>query len=273
MNTIILFNKPGKRRPILIAMKLSALFLLFIPSLLITSPGIVSAEISAKDIVQRSDDLLRGDTHRGTYTMTVTTPAWQRELKLNVASKGRDEIFIRILAPAKEAGIGTLRIKNEMWNYLPSVEKTIKIPPSMMMQAWMGSDFDNDDLVKESSIVNDYTHTVIDGNIISDGHPVAKVLLLPRPGAAVIWGSILRWVRTDDFVPLREEYYDEHGKLIKTLEFSDITKVSDRIIPATWKMTSSIQPGHTTTIKLIDVEYNIPIDDSIFTMTNLQKIQ
>jgi len=159
-----------------------------------------------------------------------------------------------------------------MWNYLPSVEKVIKIPPSMMLQPWMGSDFANDDLVKESSIVNDYTHKIISEQNI-DGHPVCKIELTPKPNAAVIWGKIIYWVRKDDYIPLREEFYNEKMKLIKLLEYSDIGKVSDRIIPRVWRMKSIIKPNHYTIVRLVDVKYNIPIDESIFTLANLKKIQ
>jgi outer membrane lipoprotein-sorting protein len=140
------------------------------------------------------------------------------------------------------------------------------------MQSWMGSDFTNDDLVKESSLVNDYTHKIL-GQETVDGHPICQIELTPKPEAAVIWGKILRWVRKDDFIPTKEEYYNERGKLIKILEFSDIGQVSDRVIPRTWTMTSLTKDLHTTAIKLIDVQYNIPVDDSIFALSNLTKIQ
>jgi len=248
-------------------------FLFTLALTLFLLPSTLHAEdLTAQEIVRRSDDLMRGDTNQGLYSMTITTPNWQRELKLYVYSVGRDKMFIRIMEPAKEAGIGTLRIKNEMWNYLPNVEKTIKIPPSMMLQPWMGSEFANDDLVKESSIVNDYTHTIVSEKEV-DGRPLCVIEFIPRPGAAVIWGKILRWVRKDDFVPLKEKYYNERGKLIKELVFSDIEQVSDRMIPKTWTMTSMIKENHITTIKLIDVQFNVPIDENIFTLTNLTKVQ
>ncbi len=227
--------------------------------------------LSAKEIVKQSDDLLRGDTNQGFYLMKITTPHWQRELKLQVFSFARNKIFIRILAPPKEAGIATLRINNEMWNYLPSVEKIIKIPPSLMLEPWMGSDFANDDLVKESSIVDDYIHKILSEEMIND-KIVYKIELLPRPEAAVLWGKIIRWIRKNDFVPLKEEYYNERNKLIKILEFSDIGPLSDRIIPKVWTMTSLIKKGHSTSIKLVDVKYNQPIDENIFTMSNLKKL-
>lgn len=226
----------------------------------------------ARDIVKRSDDLMRGNSNQGIYTMTVHTPDWQRRLKLHVYSLGRDKIFIRILEPAKEAGIGTLRIGNEMWNYLPSVERIIKIPPSLMMESWMGSDFANDDLVKESSLVHDYTHKILAEEKV-DGWEAYKIRLLPKPNAAVIWGKVIRWIRKKDDVPLREEYYSDRGELIKVLTFSDIGPVSDRVIPRTWTMRSVKKKDHYTVIKLKDVTYDQPIDKNIFSMMYLKRAQ
>lgn len=248
------------------------LILLIVLSILLICPfRVVASELNATDIVRRSDDLMRGDSRSGTYSMKIITRRWERELALLVHSLGRDKMFIRILSPAKEAGIGTLRIKNEMWNYLPSVEKTIKIPPSMMLRPWMGSDFANDDLVKESSIVNDYTHEII-GREVINGESVLKIEFIPKPDAPVIWGKLYQWIREKDFVPLKEEYYSEKGKAIKVLEYSDIGQVSDRVIPRTWTMKSLTKKEHSTTIKLLDVTYNQPIDDAIFSMVHLRSV-
>jgi outer membrane lipoprotein-sorting protein len=236
-------------------------------------PQVQTAEIlDATEVVRRSDDLMRGDSRSGTYSMKIVTPKWTRKLTLLVHSMDRDKMFIRILSPAKEAGIGTLRLGNEMWNYLPSVEKTIKIPPSLMLRPWMGSDFANDDLVKESSIVNDYTHQIVDHEDIN-GETVLKIEFTPKPDAPVIWGKLYHWIRESDFVPLKEEYYSERGKAIKVMEYSDIGSVSDRIIPRTWKMSSLTKEGRSTTIKLLEVTYNEPIDDVIFSMSYLRRVQ
>lgn len=229
-------------------------------------------ELSGKDIVKSSENLMRGDSLQGRYAMTVITPGWERKLELNVWEKGRDKTFIRILSPAKEAGTGTLRIKESMWNYLPNVERTIKIPPSMMLQSWMGSDFVNDDLVKESSIVNDYTHTILAEEDI-DGNAVYKIDLTPKPGAAVTWGKIIYWIKKGDFIPVKEEYYKENGELIKVLEYSKVKKMSDRLIPTIWKMTPLKKEGHQTVIEVIDVQYNVPVADSIFSLENLKRIR
>ncbi len=231
-----------------------------------------SESLNATEIVKRSDDLMRGNSHSGTYSMKIVTPRWKRELTLLVHSMDRDKMFIRILSPPKEAGIGTLRIGNEMWNYLPNVEKTIKIPPSLMLRPWMGSDFANDDLVKESSIVNDYTHQIVSHENVN-GESVLKIEFTPKPDAPVIWGKLYHWIRENDLVPLKEEYYSEKGKAIKVMEYSDIGQVSNRIIPRTWEMRSLTKEGHSTTIKLVDVTYNQPIDDVIFSMSYLRRVQ
>jgi len=229
----------------------------------------IAQDLTPQEIVKRADDLLRGDTSQGQYRMSVETPGWKRTLELDAYSIGRDKTFIRILSPPKEAGITTLRIENEMWNYLPKVERTIKIPPSMMFQSWMGSDFNNDDLVKESSIVYDYTHKILYEKQIGS-HDVYKIELIPLPEAPVTWGKLLLWVRKSDFVPLREEFYSERGKLIKILEYSDIKQVSDRTIPTTWKMKSVTKEGHVTIIEVIDIVYNEPVSENIFTLSNLK---
>lgn len=226
-------------------------------------------EISAQEIVKRADDLLRGDTSEGKYKMTVVTPDWQRTLELAAYSSGRDKTFIRIFSPAKEAGITTLRIENNMWNYLPKVERTIKIPPSMMFQTWMGSDFTNDDLVKESSIVYDYTHKILVEKTFTEG-TICKIELIPKPDAAVTWGKLVFWIWKNNFVPLREAFYDEAGKVVKVLEYSQVKQMSDRVIPAIWKMTSVTKEGNYTIIEVVDVQYNKPIDENVFTLANLK---
>ncbi|MEW5915873.1 MAG: outer membrane lipoprotein-sorting protein, partial [Gemmatimonadota bacterium] len=125
-------------------------------------PSVTAAQQpTGHEIVERVEALLWGKTLVADIDMQVTTPRWQRTVSLRTWIERPRRSFIRILAPAKEAGIGSLRIGAEMWNYLPAIERTIKIPPSMMLQPWMGSDFTNDDLVKESSLVNDYEHRVL----------------------------------------------------------------------------------------------------------------
>ncbi len=216
------------------------------------------------------DLILRGDSSFGVYRMSITDPDWQRTLTLKAWEKRVDNrTFIEVLSPPKEAGIVTLKIIHEMWNYLPRVERVIKIPPSMMMQPWMGSDFSNDDLVKASSIVRDYSHKVLE-EVLIRGEEAYKVELLPMPEAPVVWGKILAWVRIVDSMPLRQEFFNEDGELIRVLDFRDIRRIRGREIPVFWEMTPVKKPGRKTVMEVIDLQIDIDIDDSVFSIQNLK---
>jgi outer membrane lipoprotein-sorting protein len=223
-----------------------------------------------RDILDRVEKLLWGTTVQGDYEMTVTTPRWQRTLTLKVWMDRPRRSFIRIVAPAKEAGIGSLRIGSEMWNYLPSVERIIKIPPSMMLQPWMGSDFTNDDLVKESSILDDYRHQVL-GTLRADGVELVQVEAVPKPEAAVVWGRIVYTVRRADFMPVRQEFFSERGERVRVLSFSDVRRVGGRLLPTRWDMRPDAKPGNVTTIVLKDAVFDQPLEDEVFSQRNLQR--
>jgi outer membrane lipoprotein-sorting protein len=243
----------------------------FLPGFFLFAAGIAPAEEpTGRDILDRVENLLWAKTQRGQYEMSIVTPRWQRTLALRVWMDRPRRSFVRVDAPAKEAGIGSLRIGSEMWNYLPSVERTIKIPPSMMLQPWMGSDFTNDDLVKESSIVDDYTQRVL-GTSVSEGEAVYQVEAVPKLDAAVVWGRILYWVRKSDFMPLKQEFFNERGELVRVMTFSDVRSVGGRRVPTRWEMRPVGKPGNVTAVVLKDAVFDPPIDDEVFTQRNLQK--
>jgi len=223
-----------------------------------------------REILDRVEKLLWGSTVQGEYEMTISTPRWQRTLGLRLWMDRPNRSFVRIVSPAKEAGIGSLRIGSEMWNYLPNVERVIKIPPSMMLQPWMGSDFTNDDLVKESSILDDYTHKVL-GTTQLDGEAVVQVEAVPKPDAAVVWGRIVYWVRRANTMPLKQEYFSERGERVRVLAFSDVRKVGGRTLPTRWEMRPDAKPGNSTLVVLKDAAFDRPVDDEIFSQRNLQK--
>jgi len=223
-----------------------------------------------RKIVSSIEARLWGHTSEGEYGMTITTPHWSRTLQLKSAMQRPSKTFVRILSPKKEAGIGSLRIKNEMWNYLPKIERVIKIPPSMMLQPWMGSDFTNDDLVKESSMVDDYVHHV-DGVEENNGVAVYRIVSVPKPDAAVVWGKLVYRVRKSDLMPLSQQYFDERGELIKELVFSDFRQMGGREIPTRWTMQPANKPGSKTEIRIHSLRFDRPIAPSTFTLRNLRR--
>lgn len=230
----------------------------------------LAQEPSGREIVERVENLLWSKTMQAELEMTIATSRWQRTLALRAWIERPRRSFIRILAPAKEAGIGSLRIGAEMWNYLPNVERTIKIPPSMMMQPWMGSDFTNDDLVKQSSVVDDYAQRLLKTETVS-GAPTYVVEAIPKPEAAVVWGKILYWVRKQDFIPLKEEFFDERGELVRVMTFSEVRPIGGRTIPTKWEIRPTAKPGNSTTMVLKSAVYDRAFDPEIFTQRNLQK--
>jgi outer membrane lipoprotein-sorting protein len=234
------------------------------------APSANAQELSGRDIIDRVENLLWGKTMQGEFEMSIATPRWQRTLGMRVWMERPTRSFIRILSPAKEAGIGSLRIRSEMWNYLPNVERTIKIPPSMMLQPWMGSDFANDDLVKSSSVIDDYTQRIVRDETVA-GAPVYVLELIPKPDAAVVWGKILYWVRKNDFIPLKEEFYDERGTLVRVMILSDVRLLGGRTIPTRWEIRPLDKPSNVTVIVIKTVVYDRPLDPDTFTQRNLQQ--
>jgi hypothetical protein len=212
---------------------------------------------------------LRGTTDRGALEMDIVTPNWQRKVTLNFWVSGEDRALVKITGPAKEAGIASLRIGSGMWNYLPKVERTIKIPVSMMMQSWMGSDFTNDEVMKATSFSADYDHTLVKTEVI-EGEKVWLVESVPRPGADVVWGKVLLQIGPD-CLPRREEFCDEKGTPVKVLEFSDFKTLGGRRFPACWKMTALNRKGCSTTLNYLRMEFDGSIPEKVFSLNNLKK--
>ncbi|HJV63284.1 MAG TPA: outer membrane lipoprotein-sorting protein [Albitalea sp.] len=225
---------------------------------------------TAAELMEQFDRLLWGRTLQGQFEMVITTPSWSRSLSMELWSQRPARSFVRISAPARDAGILSLRVGSEMWNYLPGIERTVKIPPSMMLQPWLGSDFTNDDMVKESSIVGDYVHRIA-GERVEDGVEVVEIESLPKPDAAVVWGRLLTVVRKADGVPLNERFFDERGRLVRTLTYSMVRELGGRAIPTRWEMRPEGQPGKSTTIVVKQASYDAPIAGEVFSLQNLSR--
>lgn len=230
----------------------------------------VSAEdLDVEAIVEKIDKLYRSESSRGTMEMTIVSENWTRTLKMDVWSEGMDKTFIHVTYPKKDAGISTLRIKNEMWNFFPKINKVMKVPPSMMMSSWMGSDFTNDDIVKESSMIKDYHHRLISPEGSEPGYYYVE--LVPKKDIATVWARIVIKARKEDYIPVYEEYFDEKGNKMRIMELGDIQTFSGKRIPAVMELVPLNKEGNKTVVRYMDIEFDIPIDKDIFTLRNLQK--
>lgn len=225
--------------------------------------------VDVEAIVKKVDQLYRSETSYAEMEMHIATPHWERALAMTVWTKGMDKTFIRITAPKKEQGVATLRIGNEMWNYLPKANKVMKIPPSMMMGSWMGSDFTNDDLVKESSMLNDYTYQLIAPEDASPNR--FYIELTPKEDSPIVWGKIVAAVRASDYIPVWQHFYDEEGNLMRILNFKEIKIFGGKTAPSVMEMLPQNKEGHKTVVRFLNATFDSAIDDKIFTRRNLQK--
>lgn len=246
--------------------------LLLTIALVITLPAAAQqdAQPDARTILQRADELQRGDSQQGVYTMEIIRPDWQRSTRFEFWSEGADLAFIRVVDPAKDRGVAFLKRGREMWNYIPRVNRTIKIPPSMMLQSWMGSDFTNDDLVRESSIVDDYDARLLSVDSLEAG-VAYRLELIPHDDAPVAWDRIEEWIRVEDYVPLRAEYYNERGEHVRTMLFEDIRRADDRVLPMRMTLLEVSRPGRSTVLQLDEVLFNRTIPARVFSEQNMRR--
>ncbi len=223
---------------------------------------------TSSQIIQEVEDNLNGKSAYMRFTMIVKTSRYERKMQMQSWSEGNDKSFIKVTYPKKDRGITFLKIDNQMWQYVPKIEKTIKIPSSMMLQSWMGSDFTNDDLAKESSIIEDYEHKLIEQNATT-----YSIELIPKEDAAVVWGKIIMIVSKEYMLPTNTHYYDEDNLLIRTLNYQKFQQLSDRMYPTHWEMLPKTKDkkDHKTIVIVDEAEFDKEIDSSYFTKRALKR--
>lgn len=250
-------------------MKTTVLGLSFSLALFAATPSF-GAFPNATSLIEKAEHHTRGDSFEAKIRMTVLRGSTERKLELRVWTVGVDKAAVKILSPEKDRDTGNLRLKFDIWQYLPNLERTIKLPPSMMLQSWMGSDFTNDDLVKTSSMSRDYTHKVIAEETVS-GVKTYKVECLPKPDAPITWGKVFIWLRNPDGVPVKHEYYTESGQLAKIMIGSELKTVGTHTLPSTLLVTLPRKPENQTRIEYSDIKFDHSIPNSTFTQEFLKK--
>lgn len=226
----------------------------------------------AQTIVKKADNQFRGQTARAEMSMTIVRPDWSRKVSLKFWSNGEDYALILITGPPRDKGTVFLKRGNEVWHWIPSIARVIKLPPSMMTQSWMGSDFTNDDLVRESSVVNDYTHEII-GDSAIDERDCYQIRMVPKEDAAVVWGELKTWISKEGYLQLRTEFYDEEMKLINVLILSQVKEMGGRIIPTLLEMMPVNEEGQKTVIEYRSIEFDEHIPESFFSEQNMKRVR
>jgi outer membrane lipoprotein-sorting protein len=247
-------------------------FLVIFTGIIFSGPVSSAQELSAVEIVKRANDKANGNSNQGTMKMTIVRPDWSREVTMKSWSKGTDYYLIFITEPARDKGQVFMKRGQDMWNWMPSINRMIKLPPSMMGQSWMGSDFTNDDLVRMNSIIDDFTHKII-GSEKTEGFDCYIIELIPKPEAAVVWGKIKLWISREEYYELRGEYFDEDGELVNTMSSSNIKKMGDRMLPSKTIMEPVDKPGNQTILEIIDMVFNTSIDEDFFSQQNMKNVR
>jgi len=224
-----------------------------------------ATEDRARAIIDEMEQLYRGESSEATITMKVETPQYERTLKMNAQSLGRELAFFRILSPKKDRGIATLKRDEEMWNYFPKINKVIKVPPSMMMGSWMGSDFTNDDLVKETQLIDAYDLALV------EDESQYFVTLTPKAQTVTVWGKIEYVINKDPLLPAAQIFYDDDGTKVRVMTFMEPREYHGKLMPSLLEMKPLNKAGHRTLITYDDIIFDVPkITEKTFSMRNLK---
>jgi len=222
----------------------------------------------AQDIVRAAINYWRGTSSVGEMTMTIHRPDWERSMSMRAWTQGADRSLVRVTAPKKDKGNGTLIDDNNMWSYSPKINRVIKVPSSMMGQSWMGSDFSNKDISRVDDIIDQYEHRIL-GEEEQDGHTVYQIESIPHEDAAVVWGKEVLDIR-DDNVLVNHSFYDQDGELVKVLVSLEIGDMGGRVVAIRQRMNKVDEPDEWTEIVVDSMEYDLELKDSLFTLSNLR---
>ena len=226
----------------------------------------------ASEILNQMEEVMRGDSQYAEMTMKIERPRYNREVSMRSWLKGRDFSLILITAPARDNGTVFLMRENDIWNYDPRIDRTTRLPSSMMAQSWMGSDFTNDDLVRDSDIIDDFEHQILRTEEYN-GYESWVIELVPKPGTPVVWGKVLMWISKEDYIQLRIENYDQREVLVNTMELTDIQQFGQRKIPTTIIVKPADKENERTILTYQKLEFDIDVDEAFFSRANMQRVR
>lgn len=224
----------------------------------------------AAKLLDMVDDMWRGRTSRGTVSLHVKTKHYERTLSMEVWSKGKDYSLVRILSPRREKGTATLKDAKNIYTWLPRTARVIRLSSAMMGTSWMGSHFSNDDLVKESRMSSDYVSRIaFEG--LEKGRKIIRIAMKPKAEAAVVWGKVTIDLDATSKLPIVTLYYDEKGRLARTMTFGALKAFGDRTVPSSMRLTPADKPTEFTEMRYDKLQFNVALDASFFSVAQLKR--
>jgi len=236
-------------------------------SVIIIGSSTANADSDAKaiELLEKIDNLYQQDNSHAVMTMEIATPDFERSMSMESWSIGLDYSLVRVLAPKKEKGVSTLKRENDMWNYLPKINKVIKVPPSMMMGSWMGSDFTNDDLMREGSWVEEFDV------VLTEGDALYTLDLVAKPDTVTVWGAMQITIDRQTLLPVMQTYFDEDGSAMREMSFTDVKTFGEVTLPTVMELIPLNKEGNKTRVIYENMEFNVGIEEDFFTLKNLKK--
>ena len=231
--------------------------------------GASAAEPTLEELLLATDDAQRGQTSVAVISMHGKTANYERTMKMQAWSRGTEETLVKILEPAKDAGVATLKVGDNLWNYLPKVDRTMKVPAGMMSGSWMGSHFTNDDLVKDSRLSDDFdcAFEKKPADAVSNGN--YTIACTPHPDAPVVWGKVVAVV-TPAKVPVQVDFYDEKSTLVRTMTYADVKTIAGRQVATTMTLLPRDKPEEFTKMTFEDLQFDVALDPTVFSLQALK---
>lgn len=241
----------------------------------LTLVSLLASQAQARDpaeILDRMEKVMRGNSNYAEMTMKIERPRYEREISMRSWMLGRDYSMIIITAPARDEGTAYLMRGNDIWNYDPRIDRTTRLPSSMMAQSWMGSDFTNDDLVRDSDLIEDYEHELLRTEEY-EGRQAYVIEMIPKPDTPIVWGKVKMWIRTKDYIQLRVENYDQRDELVNTMRLDQITEFDGRQLPARMTVEPADEDNKRTILTYKQLEFDVDINEEFFTPRNMQRVR
>ncbi|EAR07327.1 outer membrane lipoprotein-sorting protein [Reinekea blandensis] len=232
---------------------------------LVAGAALAESDPEAVELLEKVDNLYQQDNSYAVMTMDIQTPDFERSMTLESWSIGLDYSLVRVLEPKKEEGVATLKREDDMWNYLPKIRKVLKVPPSMMMGSWMGSDFTNDDLMREGSWVEEFDVT------LSETEDLYTLDLNAKPETVTVWGQMQIDIDTESLLPVSQRYFDEDGTLMREMLFKEVKTFDGVTLPSVMELNPLNKPGHQTRVTYQEMSFDVDIDEDFFTLQNLRR--
>ena len=237
--------------------------------MLLLAPVLAAAQPTARELVERAVDNTRGQTSYAVMSMTIRRPAWERTSTLEAWTRGREDALIRFTAPARDAGNATLKQGEKMWTFTPKLNRTIRLPFSLMSQSWAGSDFSYNDLSRTDNVLRQYDLSIA-ATEEQDGHTLYTIVAVPHDDAPVVWGKE-EWVMREDGVLYAQRFFDQDLNVFKEMITQEVGERGGRVMPVRMRMYEVEQPDHYTEVSYDEASFDLELEDRLFTLFSLRQ--